>query len=515
MTAWMNRSTRLGVFASFAAFGCATTRVQPSENSPTPSALSAPATSPAEVPARSEIVQAASQEPIVDKESQPQTSVQNRVRPAYAQMETLPIDLPTVLRLVDADSPAVGFAQAKVREAAARVAAAEVQWLPNLTVGITYNRFDGQTQNQRGEVFGTSRANLSAGVGPALSLDFAEAVYRPLIERRSHAAERHASQAAELNAQSESVAAYLDLVEMHAALEINADALRKTEAMLLAVGNSKEAKTDRTAGDVNRAQTEVLFRRTERLDLEAKAAVAGARLGKLLLLPPTVQLVPADVVVAPIALIDPGTTLDQLIATAIQNRPELAANREIIAAAWARVRRSERGPLFPKLTLANQGGIYGGGFNDDLQNFNSRNALSVQLYWEVKNFGYGNRAEAAERRAVLDQARFRMAEAQAKTAADIVEAAQLAAAKYETLDLAERAIAETTKLYRINVEASARPLDAKNPLDALRPLQSIQLLHQARRSYLAAVLDFNRVQYRLFTLLGNPSVAAAPADIVK
>lgn len=428
-----------------------------------------------------------------------------RPRPAYATLETMPIDLPTVIRLIDESSPAVGFARARVREAEARLAQAEVQWLPNHSVGSAYTRFDGQTQNQRGDIFGVSRANLFVGGGPALSLDVAEAIYRPLVERRATAAERLRERATTDFAELDGALAYFDLVQAHALLAINRETLDRAEAMLVAAKNAREAKLDRTAGDVQRAQTEVLLRRAERIELDGKAAVAGARLGRLLLLPPNVKLVPADTAIAPIPLIDPASSLDQLVDIATRNRPDLAAQREQIAAAWTRVRRQERGPLLPKVIVANQTGSFGGGLNDDLTQFDARNALSVQLFWEVKNLGFGNRAEADEKRAALDQARLQLVDAQAKAMADIVEAAQTAAARYETLDLAEQAVEEATELYRISREGTFNVIDAKNLFDALRPLQAIQVLNQSRQSYLAAVVDFNRAQYRLFTLLGHPT----------
>lgn len=434
-----------------------------------------------------------------------------KTRPAYAQLETLPIDLPTVIRLVNENSPAIGFARAKVREAEARLDGAEVLWLPNLAVGAAYTRYDGQTQNQRGEVFGKSRANLFGSGGPALSLDFADAIYRPLIERRQTASERFREQAVELGSELEAVAAYLDLVQLIAHLEINAETIQRAEAMLTAATNAREAKLDRTSGDVQRAQSEVLFRKVERLELEGKVGAASARLGRLLLLPPNVKLAPAEAAVRPVTLIDPNSTLDHLLELALANRPDLAANREAIAAAWQRVRRAERGPLYPKLLVANQTGSFGGGLNDDLSNFKARNALGVMLYWELRNFGFGNRAEADERRAAHDQAQLQLVEAQARATADIVEAAQIAAARYESLALNERAIKEATELYRISREGSLNVLDAKNLYDALRPLQAIQILNQAKVNYLAAVLDFNRAQYRLFTLIGYPPQSAVNA----
>lgn len=426
-----------------------------------------------------------------------------RVRPAYAQLETLPIDLPTVMRMVNENSPSIGFAQARVREAQARLENAELQWVPHLSLGAAYSRFDGQTQNQRGEVFGVSRANLFSAVAPTLSVDTAEAIYRPLIERRLNTSEQLREQAVNLAVELEAVGAYLDLVQIYAQIEINAETMKNAEALLNGAKNAREFKLDRTAGDVNRAQTEVLFRRVERIELLGKAGMASARLGKLLIMQPNVKLVPADKIVAPVTLVEANRTLDDLLAQAFANRPDLAANREIIEAAWLRVRKAERGPLWPKIAISNQTGAFGGGINDQLGDFSSRNALSAQLYWEIRNLGFGNRAEAAERQAVLDQANFQLIDAQARAVSEIVEAAQLAAARYESLDLAEQAVKEATELYRINLESITNVVDPKNLVDALRPLQALQALNQARLGYVNAILDFNRAQYRLFTAVGQ------------
>lgn len=430
-------------------------------------------------------------------------SATTRPRPNYGQLVTLPIDLPTVLRLVDEKNPAVQFAHARVREAEARLAVAEVQWLPSLTAGATYNRFDGQTQNQRGEVFGVSRANLFASGGPMLSLDVGDAIYRPLVSRRVAAAEEYRSQAVMLGTELDAVLAYLDLVQVYTSLDVNADTLRRAESLLTAARNAKEAKLDRTAGDVERARSEVLFRQAERAELEGRVGVASARLGRLLLLEPGVRLVPTDTAAVPVTLIDPKASVDDLVAAALATRPDLAAHREAIAAAWQRVRAQALSPLLPKVALQNQTGAFGGGKNDDLQDFNSRNQLTLQVYWELRNFGLSYHDEVAAQRAALDQAHFARAETQARLVGEIVEAAQVAAARYESLDLAENAVKEATELYRINQESIANVVDPKNLFDALRPLQAVQLLNQARLNYLAAVLDFTRAQYRLYALIGN------------
>jgi len=424
--------------------------------------------------------------------------------PAYARMQSLPIDLPTVLRLVNANNPTIGYARARIAEAQARLDLSNLQWVPNLSGGTSYNRFDGQTQNQRGEVFSVSRANLFSSGGVLMAVDTADAIYRPIIDRRLLDAERWRAESVTIGTEFEAVSSYLDLVFAYAHLDINRDTLEKAEAMLTAARNAAAAKLDRTAGDVNRAQTEVLFRKTERVEIEGRIGAISGRLGRLLLLPPMNKIVPVDAGITPVSLIDPNSTLDDLVAIAIDNRPDLRANRALIAAAWSRVRRQQSGPLLPKVAISNQTGSFGGGVNDDLQQFDARNAVSAQVFWELRNLGFGNAAEVRERRALLDQAQMQALETQARATAEIVEAAQQAAARLQALDLAEKAVKEATDLYRISKDGTTNVLDAKNLFDALRPLQAIQFLNQARLNYLTNVIEFNRAQYRLYTALGNP-----------
>jgi outer membrane protein TolC len=174
------------------------------------------------------------------------------------------------------------------------------------------------------------------------------------------------------------------------------------------------------------------------------------------------------------------------------------------------VRQAKREPFIPKVAIQNQTGSFGGGVNDDLSNFSARNALSIQLFWEVRNLGLGNRAAAAERRALTDQARYQLADAQARAAAEVVDAAQTAAAKFVTIAPAEEAVKEATELYRINRLGTQNLVDTKNLFDALRTLQAIQTLNTARLNCLNAVTDHNRAQLRLLAAVGTPP-AATPA----
>src|SRR5205823_346048 len=81
---------------------------------------------------------------------------------------TLPIDLPTALRLANAGSPTIAIAQVRVREALARVDQADALKLPTLSGGGIYTRHDGITQRQDGTLLTVSRQSFFAGGGVAL-----------------------------------------------------------------------------------------------------------------------------------------------------------------------------------------------------------------------------------------------------------------------------------------------------------------------------------------------------------
>ena len=132
-------------------------------------------------------------------------NVADRPQENIASQDELPIDIVTVLRLVNTNSPAIGLSAARLAEARARAQAANYLWFPNLNTGVAFNRYDGLTQNQRGEIFVVSRSNLFAQGGASLSLDLAEAVYKPLIERQMAGAAVQQLNSISLTAQLDSV----------------------------------------------------------------------------------------------------------------------------------------------------------------------------------------------------------------------------------------------------------------------------------------------------------------------
>src|SRR5262245_24248225 len=233
--------------------------------------------------------------------------------------EPLPIDLPTVLRLSNAANPTIALARARVQQALARLDQANLLFLPTLTAGGTYYRHDGQTQNQAGLVFGVSRSNVFAGGGTTLRVDVADALFMPLVARQLTAAESASAQAVNNNIQLDVASAYLDLLQVHGLLAINADTLGRAEQMLKFAVDADQAGVAKATWDVNRARTEVNLRRQERLDLQGRAAAVSANLARLLLLEPTVDLLPADPAVVPVVLVSPEHRIEDLVQLGLRN----------------------------------------------------------------------------------------------------------------------------------------------------------------------------------------------------
>jgi len=426
---------------------------------------------------------------------------------------TLPIDLATVLRLANAASPTIAIAQARVREALAHVDQADALKLPTLSVGGIYNRHDGLTQQQDGNLLTVSRQNMFAGGGAALRVDLGDAYFQPLVARRLAAAEAANAQAATNIALYDAASAYFDLLQAHAQLKVNADISALDQQILTAARSGEKQGLLKSASDVPRAETELALRKVDRQELEARAAAASARLVRLLVLDPAVTLVPADAAVVPIDLFPPETQAPQLVEVAIRARPELAAALAQIEAADLRTRQARYAPLIPRLQANYLNGGFGGGRNGAHPNLENRSDLDTQLFWELRGLGFGNVADTRLREAERDRTTLNAVAVRAQVAAEVVESAKTAAARRAAVPDARHATERAQEMYRVLSATSFGMIGPQRQFDALEPLLAVQALNQARLQYLTSVVDYNRAQFRLLTAVGQPvtDVAAAGA----
>lgn len=426
-----------------------------------------------------------------------------------------PIDLMTAMRLAGANHLQIALATERIREACARLEQAEVMWVPNLNLGVGYNRHDGPIQDTSGNVIDVSRQSLyfggGAGVGgspltggsggPArffVDLSTADVYFEPLAARQSVAVAQHARRVAENDNVLQVGLAYQELVRAQLQIDIAEEAIRNAEELVDLTEKFEEAGKG-LAADTQRARAELQQRRHQLAGAHERVAVNSAELVRLLRLDQSTQLIPVDPQPLPIELVETETPIELLIAQGLTRRPELAQHSARVAETMTRIEQEQWRPWLPHLHLGYAGGGFGGGRNNDLQNFGVRGDFDALAVWQVQNLGLGNRAIQHEKASQHRQANLQFEWIRDQVIAEVTQAYSRARYRKEQMEYAEQQVAVT---------ADALPLNLKGIRDGvIRPIeaqQAIAGLAAARSLYLASVIDFNQAQLELIRALGEP-----------
>jgi outer membrane protein TolC len=202
----------------------------------------------------------------------------------------------------------------------------------------------------------------------------------------------------------------------------------------------------------------------------------------------------------------------------------------VVQAALVRVKHEKRRPLYPTLSVRGvgsnttglAGGYFGGGVNDDVQNFGPRFSVDLQAVWEFQNLGFGNRAQVREREADGRRALLELLRTQDVVTAEVVQAHAQAERAARRLKATEDGVANATATADKNLQGLGQTKRAGEQLVLVfRPQEAVaavSALDQAYRDYYQAVGDYNRAQFRLYRALGHPGDAlcqvAQPAGIL-
>jgi outer membrane protein TolC len=223
------------------------------------------------------------------------------------------------------------------------------------------------------------------------------------------------------------------------------------------------------------------------------------------MLDPTVDLQPNDPAIVPFTLVSETTSLDELTALGLMNRPELAEGRAQVAAALVLWRQARTGPFIPRLQVEYNAGEFGGGTHDDTQRFGGRGDGLAQAVWTLHNLGAGDVAQARARRSQYNQVNLHLVELETQVAAEVTAAAKRARARQRALDHAQQAVQDAEKAWQqvlnFTLQAAFRKV---RQFEALELLIAERDLDQARRQYLTEVIEYNRSQFQLYWALGQP-----------
>jgi outer membrane protein TolC len=441
---------------------------------------------------------------------------------ASADDQPLPINLATALRLADARPLVIAAAAARVAEAAAALAGADVLWLPNVFLGGSYYRHDGGGAGNSGMEFINGRNQLMAGYGLTAVVSPADALFAPLALQQVLLARKIEVQAARNDALLNVAEAYFNVQQARGRLAGTRDAVARGQVLVRTIAALGKALAPPIEADRARAQL-------AEIEQAATAAyeqwrVASADLTRALRLRPGAVVVPLEPPHLQVTLLSPRQPIDALIPIGLTNRPELAAQQALVQATLVRLRQERLRPLIPSLVLqgdatpASPGGyLTGGVFYSDVGGqanpLTARNDVSVQLLWELRNLGLGNKALVKERLAENQRALLDLYDVQDRVAAEIAQAhARLQSAAIR-VGQAETALKNAQSTYEGNLKGLAQTTRSGDLLVlVVRPQEAVAaltLLLRAYDNYFLSVGDYNRAQFRLFRALGYPAAVLA------
>ncbi|MFM7520311.1 MAG: TolC family protein [Planctomycetota bacterium] len=238
--------------------------------------------------------------------------------------------------------------------------------------------------------------------------------------------------------------------------------------------------------------------------------VASADLVRRTRLDPLVVVAPVEPAEAVLRVVADDALLDDLVATGLRNRPELAEARALVEETLIRLRQARLRPFVPSVAFRYSGGGFGGGRDEFFGDFASRSDADVNLYWETANLGFTDRAIRERRGAERRVADLGFLKVQDRFAAEVVQAEKARIAARRQLERMKETTAAAVRSVNLNLttirRAAGLPVAATRLIEVLQPIQA---LAQARTEYLDAVIDYNVAQFRLEHALGRPPVAGS------
>ncbi len=443
-------------------------------------------------------------------------------QPAPAQPEPtdkpLPINLATALRLADARPLIIAAAQASVQAEVARLRQTQLLWLPDIYMGSAYYRHDGLAQGNSGNVYNNAKDQFMAGGGAVAVFAAADAIFAPLAERQVVRAREADVQRARNDALQEVAETYFNVQQARGRLAGMQDTLEKTRDLQkrvnsLAKGLVPFMELDRVralAADLE--QSVVLAREDWR--------TTSADLTRVLRLDPTALAVPLEPPYLRVTLIAPQESVDALVPIGLTNRPELATQQALVQAALVRLKQERLRPLIPSVVLSgdsaptSEGGFLSDGYftsalNGQRNSSGVRNDWNVQVLWQLKNLGFGNRALVREREAQQLQALIELFRVQDMVAAEVARAYANLQSATTRMGQAETGVKEAQVTFAGNLKGISETTRFGDVLVLVtRPQEAVAALQQLRRAYdlyFSSLGDYNRAQFRLYRALGYPA----------
>lgn len=443
--------------------------------------------------------------------------------PALKAVPVADIDLASALRMAGVQNPQILFARERTLEAVAERQLAAAQLLPTLRAGTNIDLHMGPVQQSSGNILKITRGALYLGAGagavaagtvplPGVSynVNVTENIYGFLIRRQLVNQQQFLSRAAENDVLGRVAVAYTRLLRAAGrraiALQTRDDAREVTRLMEAYVKTGLGKKSD-----LERAATFLRDRDTDLVEAQGEMLTASARLVELLNLDPAVRLQPLEDHVTPVSIVPDPIPLCELLAIALLQRPELAAQRAAVEQALLALRAAKLLPFSPTILFGYSAGTFGGGGNPPpsataarFGEFGSREDLDVLGYWTLQNMGIGNIALIRAARSRLSAADLERLVILNRVREEVASAYVDTHVRFSQIAVQERAIQAGGRAFLEDMTRIKGGVGL--PLELL---DSLRLLGQARFDYIDAIAGYNQAHFMLYVALGQP-----PADML-
>ena len=418
---------------------------------------------------------------------------------AAAAGEPSVIDLPTALRLAGASNLDVEIAKEKVQEARAVSESARARYLPTLTPSIGVRRHEGNIQAVNGPILDVDKQSLSAGLTLAVEIELGEVYYRDLAARQLERSSEAALVSRQREITYQAAAAYFELSRARAGVLATQETIRVARLHSEQIATTVDLGLT-FAGDAARARAALSRAELQGVRVKAEQRIASARLAEILRLDPLVELMPADVELAPLAITPAESEVGSLVARALAQRSEVDEAAARLQAARVLRRGATVAPWVPTVSGQVQvGGLGGGPGGSTLtRDFDAGTDYAVGVSWRVGSGGLFDRSRVRESDSRQRQGELELEKVRDRIRREVVEqhaslnalAQQLAFAR-STLESADQA----TKLSRQRRETGVSAV--------FEDLQAEDELARARHDYLVTVADYNLAQYALRYATGD------------
>jgi outer membrane protein TolC len=419
--------------------------------------------------------------------------------PALGAEETnsSPIDLPSALRLAGAQNLDVQLARERVVEARANHEQALAQFFPWLATGVSYRRHDDKIQDVEGNIIDVHKYSYAPGAAISAQVDVGEALYQSLAAKQTARAATHGLEAQRQDAVLAAATGYFELVLAQASAGIAAQSVKISSDYEAQLGNAVGAGLA-FKGDQLRVQVQLQRGRLALRESLERQRIAAARLAEVLRLDPSVDLVPQENDLAPIALFGTNAAMSPLVRQALATREELKQNHALVAAARETRNGFSVGPMIPAVGAQAFFGGLGGGRRGVGDSFGGQEDYLVGLSWR---FGPGGlfdwtRVRAADSR--VKQAEIGNQKLEDEITRQVVEAFTHWQASADRLEMARLALDAAEQGLRL-----ARQRQEFAVGIVLENIQAEQDLTRARLDYVKAISDFNSAQYSLRKAIGE------------